>query len=491
MTISDGNFINGEWITGAGEAFVSVNPANAEICGRYAMVDSAQIDNAVSAAQDAFYNWGKLSYNSRLNYLKQYQSVLQKHAEDLTICLAMETGKPYWEASFEISGMQNKLEIAQEAYQARTGQHTTQFQEDVCVLEHKPIGVLAVFGPYNFPGHIPNGQIIPALLAGNTVVFKPSEWTPWFSQKMMQCWEEAGLPPGVLNCVQGDGKVGHMLASHSGLNGVLFTGSAKTGIAIQTLFAAHPEKILALELGGNNPLIVDEIDNIQAAVYNVLQSGYITAGQRCTCARRLILVENNKTGEFISQLQKAASKLVIGEYTQRPEPFMGPLIGASAAKKVCSAVDVLLKQGAENLLAINQLDEKLGFVTPGLIDVTSVENRADEEIFGPVLQIIRVPHFEAAIIEANHTRYGLTAGLISERQEKFKLFYSNVKAGLLYWNRPTTGANSKVPFGGVGISGNYRPSAYYSADYCAYPVASLQRETLALPDVLLPGVTLK
>ncbi len=354
----------------------------------------------------------------------------------------------------------------------------------------KPQGVVAVFGPFNLPGHLPNGHIVPALLAGNTVVFKPSEQAPLVGQIMQEIWEAAGLPKGVLNMVQGGRKTGMSLAANSKLNGLFFTGSAEAGKALHSLCGGRPEKILALEMGGNNPLVVYGAADHNASAYLTIQSAFITAGQRCSCACRLIVEDGTRGRRFVDTLIAMMGSIRIGPYTDRPEPFMGPVISGRAAESLLAAQASLGKNGGEPLVEMKRLGSGGNFLSPGLMDVTNVSNRPDVELFGPFLQLIRVSDFDAAVREAGNTSYGLVAGLLSDDRDLYDRFYRKIRAGVVNWNRQTTGASSRMPFGGVGASGNHRPSGYYASDYCSYPVATIESERLELPSQPLPGIEL-
>ena len=357
-------------------------------------------------------------------------------------------------------------------------------------VRHKPHGVVLVLGPFNLPAHLPNGHIMPALLAGNTVVLKPSELTPAISEKIMQCWQQADLPKGVINMLQGAGAVGKQLVEHPGIDGIFFTGSSATGNKIQETILKYPSRIIALEMGGNNPLVVYKPGDIKAAVYNTIQSAFITAGQRCTCARRLIVVKDSVGEAFVQQLILATKKIKVGAYTDKPEPFIGPVISNAAAEKILNSYQAWLDLDAKVLVPLTRLDANLAFLTPGIIDVTSVINPPDTEIFGPLLSLTWVKDFASAIRAANNTKYGLSAGLLCSEPDLYAEFFKHIRAGIVNWNRPLTGASSAAPFGGIGQSGNHRPSAYYAADYCAYPVASLEEANMVLPKVLSPGIEL-
>jgi succinylglutamic semialdehyde dehydrogenase len=342
-------------------------------------------------------------------------------------------------------------------------------------VRHKPHGVLAVLGPYNFPAHLPNGHIVPALIAGNAVVFKPSERTPATGEFLVECYREAGIPEGVVRLLIGGPDQGRSLAGQPGIDGLLFTGSARAGMALHRQFAETPQKILALELGGNNPLVVWHAKDVESAANIAVQSAYLSAGQRCTAARRLI-VEEDKHESLIEAMQKLIGRLIVDEPFADPQPFMGPLIDLAAADLVQEQWLNLMMKGGKPLCRLDRPFNDKPFLTPALIDVTDVRDRPDEEIFGPVLQVIRVKDFDAAIAEANNTRFGLAASLVGGSPEMYDRFWANVRAGVINWNKPTNGAPSNAPFGGVGMSGNHRPSAFYAADYCAYPVTSSEAD---------------
>lgn len=386
--------------------------------------------------------------------------------------------------------MVGKVAISIQSYRERTGEKSGPLGDATAVLRHKPHGVVAVFGPYNFPGHLPNGHIVPALLAGNCVLFKPSELTPKVAELTVQCWIEAGLPEGVLSLLQGGRETGVALAGHPGIDGLFFTGSSRTGNLLHAQFAGRPEKILALEMGGNNPLIVDQVADVDAAVYTIIQSAFISAGQRCTCARRLLVPQGVWGDALLARLVQVAGQLRVGRFDEQPAPFMGSVISLQAAAQLMQAQQDLLAKGATALLAMTQPQAGAALLTPGILDVTAVHERPDEEFFGPLLQVIRYASFESAIAEANATVYGLAAGLLSDSRARFEQFWLHSRAGIVNWNKQLTGAASTAPFGGIGASGNHRASAYYAADYCAYPVAGLESESLVLPVTLTPGVTL-
>ena len=481
-------YIAGAWQNGQGEAFESLNPVTQQVLWTGNGANAAQVDAAVQAARQAFPGWATRSFEERLGVLEAFAASLKGHADELARCIGEETGKPLWESATEVTSMINKVAISVQSYRERTGEKSGPLGDATAVLRHKPHGVVAVFGPYNFPGHLPNGHIVPALLAGNSVVFKPSELTPAVAELTVKCWIEAGLPAGVLNLLQGARETGIALAAHTGIDGLFFTGSSRTGNALHQQFAGRPDKILALEMGGNNPLVVDQVADLDAAVYTIIQSAFISAGQRCTCARRLLVPQGAWGDSLLTRLVEVSQSIEVGAFDQQPAPFMGSVISLGAARALMDAQEVLLGSGAVALLEMTQPNTNAALLTPGIIDVTEVSDRSDEELFGPLLQVIRYADFDAAIAEANNTAFGLAAGLLSDSQARYQQFWLQSRAGIVNWNKQLTGAASSAPFGGIGASGNHRASAYYAADYCAYPVASLETPTLALPAALTPGV---
>lgn len=464
--------------------FASYNPATGEKIWEGVAFDKAAIDQVILKCKKAFTSWALLPLEKREEQLKKFQQELEKEKKNLSLIISKETGKPLWDSLNEVRSMINKIDISIEAYRDRCKPLVKQLAHGLSQTRHKPHGVVAVFGPYNFPAHLPNGHLIPALLAGNTCLFKPSELTPMTAEATMKIWKESGLPDGVIELVQGGKETGQLLATHSEINGLFFTGSFNTGSILLKQFAATPGKILALELGGNNPLIVHEITDLKAASLITIQSAFLTTGQRCTAARRLILVKGKESDAFLEELMRTIQKIKVGPYTETPEPFMGPLINEEAAKKLISSQENFKKKGA---IALIEMKRNGAFLTPGLVDVTPIQQREDEELFGPLLQLIFVKDFASALHVANQTAYGLTAGLLSDNKEHYNQFFNEIKAGIINWNTPLTGASSHLPFGGVGHSGNFRPSAYYAADYSAYPVASIEADQIAMPPQL-PGL---
>ncbi len=431
------------------------------------------VDAAVAQARAAFRDWCTTTIEQRVAVARAYAALLKERTAALAELIARETGKPLWETTQEVGTMIGKVELSIAAQAERAGDKHSAMPFGASVLRHRPHGVMAVLGPYNFPGHLPNGHIVPALLAGNSVVFKPSELTPAVGAAMVAAWHDAGLPEGVLSVVQGARETGAALVE-ADIDGLLFTGSATTGAHFRRAFADRPDVILALELGGNNPLIAwdGDVDEIAATI---VQSAYVTTGQRCSCSRRLIVPEGTFGEAVVDAVAALIPQLPIGRWNENS--YIGPLISDAAAASAARQVGALLAAGARAIVPFGGVaGRSAAFVTPALLDVTGVAV-PDEEIFAPVLQVRRVADFDAAIAAANDTRFGLSAGLLTTDDALWDRFVVEARAGVVNRNRPTTGAAGAQPFGGIGDSGNHRPSAYYAADYCAYPMASFEADS--------------
>ena len=465
-----GVYSDGQWTIGSGEAFENACPATGEVTWSGHAASGADVATAVSAARAAFASWSRAPQADRTRIIEAYAEALKSRSDQIAETISRDMGKALWDSRAEAGAMVGKVAISINAQVERAGVKANQTAFGSAHLTHRPHGVMAVYGPFNFPGHLPNGHIVPALLAGNTCVFKPSELAPGVAAIMVDAFEEAGLPAGCLNVLQGGRETGAALLNAE-IDGVLFTGSAHTGIAFHKHFAGRPEVILALEMGGNNPLIIWDPANIDAAADIAAQSAFLTTGQRCSCARRLILPEGPFGDAVIEATVTRAKMLKIGAWDEE-DIFMGPLVSERAAEQAIEFQTMLSKKGGKPLRRMKRMDRGGGFVTAGVIDVTGVADVPDEELFGPLLQVIRVPDFDQAVKAANATRYGLSGGLVSDDDALWMQAHRDIRAGILNRNRPTAGASGNMPFGGPGLSGNFRPGAYYASDYCAWPQAS-------------------
>ncbi len=434
------------------------------------------VDREVAVARSAWPKWSAASLNDRMAAIRSFASRTRSEAEKFADLIARETGKPLWEARLEVEAVAMCVDMSIRAYAERTSQRRIEGKVGARnALRHKPHGVLAVIAPYNSPAQLPNAHIIPALIAGNAVIFKPSEKTPAVGQFLVDLFRKSGVAEGAIRILQGGPETGQALAEHPGIDGLLFTGSANTGLQIHRNFAKRPGKILTLEMGGNNPIIVWDTKDIHSAAVIVVQSAFLSAGQRCTSARRLI-VKDELFDMVVGEVKRLADRLVIGDPHGEPPPFMGPLIDNNAADGLTESFVALMSHGGRPIKHMCRPVKGRPFVTPGIIDVSDMVERPDIELFGPLLQCVRVPDFERAIDEANNTRFGLAASLIGGTALQYDEFWANCRAGIVNWNDPTNGTALNAPFGGVGISGNNRPGAFYAADYCAYPVISAENE---------------
>ena len=438
----------------------------------------SNVDREVEIARRAWPEWAAKAVAFRSETLRRFADRVKAEGEVLADLIARETGKPLWETKTEVGAVINKVEISIKSYAERMPNRRIEGAMGLRnAVRHKPHGTQAVLGPYNFPAHLPNGHIVPALLAGNSVLFKPSEKTPAVGAKLVELFHSAGVPEEVLRLIIGGSETGKALAAHDGLDGLLFTGSARTGIALNRQFADRPGKILALEMGGNNPIVVWDTADIATAAILVVQSAFLSAGQRCSNARRLI-VKESVADALLDEIKALADRLIVDHPHADPAPYMGPVIDNEAADHLTESFLILMSNGGKVIRHMARPFPGRPFLTPGIIDVTALPERPDIELFGPLLQVVRVDSFEAAIAEANNSSFGLSASLIGGTPQLYDQFWANARAGVINWNRPTNGASSAAPFGGIGLSGNHRPSAFYAADYCAYPVASAESDAI-------------
>ena len=468
--MAKGAYIAGKWTAGDDDWFEKTCPATGETSWEGQAASPAQVNAAVENAREAGKAWRHMPHHDRTRILEAYAEEVGNRAGQIAGAISRDMGKVTWDALGEAAAMKGKIAVSIKAQVERAGGKSSEAAFGSAHLTHRPHGVMAVFGPFNFPGHLPNGHIVPALLAGNTCVFKPSELAPAVAEIMVACFEAAGLPPGVVNVVHGGRQTGAALLE-ADISGLLFTGSANTGTAFHRHFAGRPDVILALEMGGNNPLIVWDPADVDAAADIAAQSAYLTTGQRCTCARRIFVPDNAFGSQVIDALVERARGLKIGAWNEE-DVFMGPLVSEKAAEAAVDFQIMLSKAGGKPLRRLKRMDRGGGFVTAGVIDVTDASNVPDEELFGPLIQIHRVKDFDAAIARANDTRFGLSGGLVSDDDALWLRAHNEMRAGILNRNRPTAGASGNMPFGGPGLSGNFRPGAYYAADYCAWPLAS-------------------
>lgn len=479
---------DGAWTVGDGPDWASSNPFTGDEILQGKQASMKQCRDAVLSAQAAAQDWMAQSLQRRIEVAVKFSEVLKDRHEELAALITRENGKPLWESRTEVNACIGKVTNSIDAIEQRRWTTVSGDEAQKAVIRYRPLGVMVVLGPFNFPAHLPGAHIVPALLAGNTVVFKPSEQTPAVAEFLVRAWQQAGLPDGVLNLVHGVAEVAGAIAYDQDVAGVLFTGSYRVGKILHQNLAGQPEKMLALELGGNNALVVDQVSNIDAAVHEIILSAYLTSGQRCTCARRLILADKAIGEEIIGRLTAAIPKIRVGDPQGQQQPLMGSLISADSAKAVLAGQEKWRALAtAEHQLMTQPLDGHPSVLTPGLLSVDD-GCAQDSEIFGPLLLVEQAADLDDAIDRANRTKYGLSAGLLSDDRSVFDHFVNRIQAGIVNWNRQTTGASGRLPFGGIGRSGNHRPSGYHAADYCSHSVSSLEKSVLDLPETIGVGL---
>lgn len=468
------NYLGGRFVSIEGEALRSHDPSQPDSIIWRGSPNVAHVDQAIRAAREALPAWSAKSIEERKDILLRWKDVTAKHADRIASLITDEMGKILAESKFEANALGGKVDIT---FDENSFRRVSEYEVAVSATRagycrFKPHGVMSVIGPFNFPAHLPNGHFVPALLMGNTIVFKPSEKTPATGQLMAELMHEAGLPPGVFNMVQGGADVSKALVAHEGIDGILFTGSWPVGRKILEANLDRPGRIIALEMGGNNPAVVMPSCDLRQAVLECLRAGYATSGQRCTCTRRLIL-HRDIADRFITAFAKGASTIVVGPGKAKEPVFMGPVISEDAANAVIKFQESLAKRGGKVVLEAARLDRPGHFVSPGLVEVDSFSLEFDQEVFGPMVQFTIVDSLDEAIAQANATRYGLAASIFTNDDDDYKQFFRGCRAGCINRNTGTAGASSKLPFGGLGHSGNHRPAAAFAVDYCAYPVANM------------------
>jgi succinylglutamic semialdehyde dehydrogenase len=480
-----GNFIEGQFKhpADANGEWVSKSPANFDDhLGSYKYSYSS-IDEAVGSAQKAFRSWRKTKIADRIELLKKYQSALKKRQDEIVEAIAREVGKPLWESKTELTAMIGKIDVTiNDGLRFVSDSEIPNIMENTTgVTRYRPHGVMAVIGPFNFPGHLPNGHIVPALITGNTVVFKPSEKSPLVGQLMAECFQEAGFPPGVFNLLQGEREVGRRLVVHERVDGVLFTGSYEVGTRIKQDTLQQHWKILALEMGGKNPAIVWDDTDLDIAIHETLTGAYMTAGQRCSATARII-VSKKIADQFVDKFHDRAKAFSIGHPLDNP--FMGPLVESGSVDRYMKFLGIATREGCEMVMrgkAYEVAGLEGNYVTPSICLVKNVSLESSRksiyqqtEMFAPNVAILAVDTVEEAVAQANVTQFGLVASVFTKSRKIYEACLDDLEMGLVNWNKSTVGASSRLPFGGLKKSGNHFPTAVSAGLYCAIPVASLE-----------------
>ena len=478
-----GNYLGGRFIRPTkGTELISEDPGDLfDPVGRMVVSEEA-VDLAVAAALKAFPKWSGLSLSQRIAKMRAFQREIARRQAALATLVAREAGKPITESNREVDRLIAKVEEMIASGLKRVRPFSVEVDRGVkgeCVW--RPLGVLAVIGPFNFPAHTPAGHLIPALLLGNTVVFKPSEFTPFVGQVIAECFDAAGFPPGVFNLVQGGASVGVRLVAHPGVAGILFTGSTAAGQAIKKATLDSPRKILALEMGGKNAAIVLEDASLDLAAREIAQSAFSMAGQRCNAASRVIL-HRRIAKPFLDQFLPLVERVRIG-YPLEPDVLMGPLISHDAVAKLQKYVKLAEEEGFETLRpgkATGLWGKRRGYYATPSVHLCerpeknhSVHYRK-EEIFGPNVAVYLVKDEEQAVALNNEVPYGLITSVFTRNPARFRRLFPKIDTGMVNLNRGTIFSSGKLPFGGTKASGSFRPAGLFSPYYCAYPVAVLQ-----------------
>jgi succinylglutamic semialdehyde dehydrogenase len=498
------DLIGSEWIAldGAGAPIASRNPAHPAKVVWSGVPNVAHVDRAIEAARKAFPQWAAMPREKRFEGLLAFKKLCEARADAIASLICDETGKALWDAKQEAGALAAKVDITLDASPIGPLSRVSGFETPLAPTRagkcwFRPHGVMAVIGPFNFPAHLPNGHIVPALAMGNTIVLKPSDKAPAVGQLLIELFKEAldsiGAPAGVVNLVQGGADIAGTLVAHEGIDGVLFTGSWPVGKRIMQANLDRPARVLALEMGGNNAAVVLVGADLKQAAIECGRSAFVTTGQRCTCTRRVV-VQRAIADRFIDALKNIGEKLVIADPRSTSPVFMGPIISGPARDAVLAAQDRMEKAGGKVALRARAIENESGgfYISPCIIRVDRFVAREDGsagkdvEVFGPLLRVCVVDSLDDAIEQANATRFGLAASIFTKDASAIEQFLALARAGCVNVNTGTAGASSKLPFGGLGLSGNHRPAGSFSLDYCAYPVAGMIESGAAAP--IPPGM---
>ena len=464
----------------------SVSPADPDDrIGAFPLADAAALEAAVARARKAFPGWRDAGFDARSRVLKRFGEKARQAGDELARLIAREMGKALWDARGEAALLPAKVDATLEAgmryvapIEAGAGAHASVH----------PRGVLAVLGPFNFPAHLPNGHIVPALATGNSVVFKPSDLTPAVGERMVRLWHEAGLPDGVLEIVQGRADLGSALALHPDVDGVLFTGSWAVGRALREALVDRPEKLLALEMGGKNAMLVLADADLELAVAEAAISICATTGQRCSCASRLF-VAREVIDEFAEKLSAVLRGVRVGPPLEAGV-FMGPLVSQAAFDKLARYRALAAEAGGERLLEVEP-ERAAPYVGAGLVRFAHAEQSHPyqrDEIFGPEAALYPIDDVEEGIAAVNDSDYGLAASVMTRDRKSYEECVGRIQTGILNWNKGTIGASGRLPFGGGRRSGNDRPAGILATVYSSVYQSHLENEADFDPETLPPGM---
>lgn len=458
MSIPSQNYIDGAWLDAAsGTTFAVSNPAApSDTIGHFPDSSASDVDRAATAAREAFDGWRNTPAPDRGKILRAAGDLLTDRKEDIARSMTREMGKPFFETKGDVQeAIDTAYYTASETRRLFGRTVPSELPDKMNMSIRRPVGVCGIITAWNFPVAVPSWKILPALAAGNTIVFKPSEEAPHSGLLFVQALLDAGLPDGVLNVVHGAGNTGSALVEHPTVDAIGFTGSYDVGTSIAET-CGRLNKRVSLEMGGKNPMIVMDDADLELALEGVIWGAYGTTGQRCTATSRLICHESVQD-EFVDMIEAEASDLVLGDGNDDTTD-VGPLINEAALQKVSKYVQIGQDEGATLRFggAPADVEGKTGhFFEPTLFtDVDPDMRIAQEEIFGPVLSVLTVGSYEEAVDVANNTRYGLSSAIYSEDIKNGFRAMRDLDAGITYVNGPTIGAEAHMPFGGVKDTGN-------------------------------------
>jgi succinylglutamic semialdehyde dehydrogenase len=474
-SIALGNYLDGRFVvpSSADARLELTSPADRDdLIGAYdCSVQHAH--DAIAAARRALPMWRRLPLAARAAILRAFAQAVAKRREVLALAIARSVGKPLWEARTEVDAVIAKVDITLgpglEAIAPRD------LPGDKAAIRHRPVGVMVVLGPFNFPAHLANGHFVPALATGNTVVFKPSERAPEVGEILASCMHEAGVPAGVFNLVQGGAEVAQALVEDADVDGICFTGSTGVGRRILQASAAYPGRLIALELGGANAAIVTADANLAHAAREIAFSAFVTAGQRCTATSR-VYVERAACEAFTAELVRLATSVRVG-HPGDGDVFLGPVIDEASRTRALH-IAAGLTTTHEVVVAPSEVtvDGVRGaYLSPGVFLAKGAPLlQTAEEFFAPLVLVEAVDDDHAAVARANASPYGLAAGVFCRDESRFERMADELEVGICNWNRGTVGSSSKLPFGGVKASGNHRPAGLASTLYCVDAVAQIR-----------------
>lgn len=465
------NYINGQWVPArSGAILKSRNPSDwRELVATFPRSAAIDADAAVEACRKAYKSWRLVPAPARAELIYRVGEILGERKEELALLISREMGKPLTEARGDVQeGIDCAFYYAGEGRRLFGQTTTSEMGNKFAMTVRQPVGVCALISSWNFPVAIPCWKAMPALVGGNTIILKPSEETPATATLLIQIFQQAGFPPGVVNLLHGIGEeAGQALVEHPGVDLVSFTGSSETGAKVAAICASTHKRV-CLEMGGKNAQIVMEDADLELALEGAIWGAFSTSGQRCNATTRLILHRDIKS-KFTTLLLERVNRLRVG-IGSHPSTQIGPIVNASQLQRISDYVEIARREGAKVLIGggvITDGDLRYGyFFQPTILDnVTSDMRVAREEIFGPVVCLMEVGSFEEAIAILNDTPYGLSSSIYTRDINRAFQAIRDIEAGITYINGPTIGAEVHLPFGGIKQSGNgYREAGVAALD---------------------------